>query len=554
MLSFLDHYPYENEPSGERIHELDGFAALGQTATMSVSLLTELENRTIFVDSIDLVDGSNVIPSSCMQLYVVKCWEQAGVGIYQRESMTVRELLLKDDEQSLCDGYSRRLRHWKHLIKPFSMYDAPDVRLVGGVKTCLQKGLPKQLWLTVEVPAHVAAGEYQGVLNFSGDLKARLPVRLTVHPIALTQLRQDRLIWYRASLDWRSRQHYVAPEVMYQQLRDIFAHGFNSISLWDSKTRLVQKALDMLNEIGFSGNVVFMQPYPERIDRLRLGQLTPVYYVSDELDVKLDYATEDPALQIDRHRQNWTKAKQAGVKTITSLLTAEFIDRLTNANDIGHCPDIVSLFMPTARDSLFCQAELPSPQRLPTYFYWHAHMEKPNVHRVLAGLYLWKSGVDGISPFCYQFMPMYPFSPFNDFDEWIPGLHVGGEKGAFKDQMSTYPAKRGAISTVQWEGLREGIIDLRYLTTLHDALKRYESAGISSAEVAAIYERVERFLKRIDLRNIDVLSHTDMEPYETVSPREYHQFRQQMAMDILRINELLAKSQTAAASEAAAGA
>jgi hypothetical protein len=168
-------------------------------------------------------------------------------------------------------------------------------------------------------------------------------------------------------------------------------------------------------------------------------------------------------------------------------------------------------------------------------------MEKPNVHRVLAGLYLWKSSADGIQPFCYQFMPVYPFSPFNDFDEWMPDLQVGGDKGAFKDPMATYPAKRGAIPTVQWEGMREGIIDLKYITTLHQSLQRYENSGADLTNIAAIKERLEMFLKRIDLRAIDISSNTELEPYATISPREYEQFRYQMAMDILQINELLAQ-------------
>jgi hypothetical protein len=158
--------------------------------------------------------------------------------------------------------------------------------------------------------------------------------------------------------------------------------------------------------------------------------------------------------------------------------------------------------------------------------------------------------MDGISPFCYQFMPIYPFSPFNDFDEWMPGLQVGGDKGAFKDPMTTYPARHGSIRTLQWEGLREGIIDLKYITTLHNALQHYERSGADMAEVAEIRERMAAILKRIDLREIDVLSNTELEPYATISPREYHQFRRQMAMDILHINELNAQSQLVATGSA----
>ncbi|HEY9716898.1 MAG TPA: hypothetical protein V6C69_05495 [Trichormus sp.] len=543
MLSFIDHYPYENEPTADHVEQLEGFAAPGQTATMSVSLNTQMESLSVSVDSAALADGAKVIPQECMQLYVVKQWEQAGVGIYQRDRLVVRELLLKDDEECLNDGYSAKVKHWKHLIKPFDLYDAPDVRLDGAVRTTVGKRQPKQLWVSIDVPSDQAPGEYVGTLQFNSGTNQTLRVRLMVHAFTLAEPRQDRLIWYRGSLNWRSRQYFIEPEVMYKQFQDIFDHGFNSISLWDSDNRLLQQSLDMLIEIGFTGHVVFMQPYPDRLDQLRLGPLTPVYYVSDELDVKLDYPTEDPVPLIERHKSNSLRADKVGAKKFASLLTDSFVSRLENKNDIGHRPDFVSLFMPTARDSFFCQSELPPPQRITTYYYWHSHMEKPNVHRVLAGLYLWKSGMDGISPFCYQFMPIYPFSPFNDFDEWMPGLQVGGDKGAFKDPMTTYPARHGSIRTLQWEGLREGIIDLKYITTLHNALQHYERSGADMAEVAEIRERMAAILKRIDLREIDVLSNTEMEPYATISPREYDQFRRQMAMDILHINQLNARSQ-----------
>lgn len=481
-----------------------------------------------------------------MQLYVVKIWQQAGLGIYQRESMMVRELLLKDDDQSLSDGYAKKVKHWKHLLKPFELYDAPDVRLDGPVRTTVRKDMPKQLWVSIDVPSNQAPGEYTGVLQFDSGTTQTLLLKLRVLPISLAEPRHERLLWYRGSLNWRSRQYYVEPDVMYRQFRDIFKHGFNSVSLWDSDTRLLQQSLDMLIEIGFNGSVVFMEPYPNRLDRLRLGPLKAVYYVSDELDVKLDYPKEDPLSLIEKHKQNWLKARKAGAKTLVSLLMEPLIDRFQNESDIGHCPDFVSLFMPTARDSFFCQAELPHPRRLPTYFYWHVHMEKPNVHRVLAGLYLWKSGADGITPFCYQFMPVYPFSPFNDFDEWMPGFEVGGDKGAFKDQMATYPAKRGPIPTVQWEGLREGITDLKYITTLHQSLQRYEDSGGSLTKIAAIKERMAGFFKRIDLRKIDVLSNTELEPYDSISPRDYQEFRYQMANDIMQINGFLKETELVA--------
>ena len=52
-------------------------------------------------------------------------------------------------------------------------------------------------------------------------------------------------------------------------------------------------------------------------------------------------------------------------------------------------------------------------------------------------------------------------SPYQDESEG-PVPHRGTER----NEMYTYPGLNGPIPTIQWEGVREGIDDLRYLQTL----------------------------------------------------------------------------------------
>ncbi|GAG19546.1 unnamed protein product, partial [marine sediment metagenome] len=61
---------------------------------------------------------------------------------------------------------------------------------------------------------------------------------------------------------------------------------------------------------------------------------------------------------------------------------------------------------------------------------------------------------------------------WNDFDCWV------------RDHVFAYPTMDGVIDTVQWEGWREGVDDIRYLTTLLDLIEEAKGEGkdTSSAE------------------------------------------------------------------------
>jgi hypothetical protein len=164
-------------------------------------------------------------------------------------------------------------------------------------------------------------------------------------------------------------------------------------------------------------------------------------------------------------------------------------------------------------------------------------MEKPNVHRLLAGIYLWKSGARGISPYCYQHLPQAPFSPFDDFDEWEPGFHLGEERRPFKDHMTTYPARRGAIPTVQWRGLGEGLTDLRYLATLDRALREADKVETEPirALATAVRARLAATLERFPLRDVEVLSETATAPYSDLPPESFQEARRQIARDAVEL-------------------
>jgi hypothetical protein len=168
-------------------------------------------------------------------------------------------------------------------------------------------------------------------------------------------------------------------------------------------------------------------------------------------------------------------------------------------------------------------------------------MEKPLLHRVLAGFYLWTSGASGIAPYCYQHRPRYPSSPFDDFDEWEPGFHVGAERRPFKDHMTTYPARTGSIPTLQWKGLSDGLTDLRYLTTLEAVLR--DAAADDRVAVRAlaadIVRRRDALLARVSLGDIDIVAEATTVPYADGRAIDLRAAREQVARDVIALREAI---------------
>lgn len=482
------------------------------------------------------------------ELFLVHQRQHSGIGIYATESITAAELLLKDDRQSLKDSYIRVYKNWKHLIRPRWLYAPPNLRLQGPVCTSLSSMQSKQIWVSVKIPDHAAPGTYEGTISVSANGRTfTLSTLIDVLPIVLLSPRQDLMIWYKGTIDWRNTQHYVSPDTLKLQLRDIYEHGFRSLSMQESEFGNAQQVIDIAEEIGFDRHILLHPPFPPSLTQLRFSKLTPVFYLSDEIDLHTNFTTGEEICESPRainHKLNRNTAKEVNGRTMCSLYQEQFASRLFGESGIGAAPEVLSYCLIPNREYFFFRAQFPQLSEKAVYYYWPAHMEKPNLHRVLAGVYLWKSTADGIAPYCYQHLPAYPHSPYDDFDEWEPGLKIGTHTGKFRDHLATYPARGGSVPTIQWEGMREGITDLRYLTTI-DALIREASASDDTSLKNLARDssaRMQNFLSRIDLRSVNIVSERDPEPYEEIDALQYHEFRQQLAWDILALQAEIRKA------------
>ncbi len=114
-------------------------------------------------------------------------------------------------------------------------------------------------------------------------------------------------------------------------------------------------------------------------------------------------------------------------------------------------------------------------------------IEEPLTYRRNYGLLLWKAGYDGTQNYAYQ----HTFGGrimWNDFDR-----RAAGDRG-YRDHVMAYATSNGVVDTLQWEGYREGVDDLRYLSTL---LEKIEEAKKDPA-LQRRAQKIEKWVSTID--------------------------------------------------------
>ncbi|MEI6503767.1 MAG: hypothetical protein WCP21_22380, partial [Armatimonadota bacterium] len=108
-------------------------------------------------------------------------------------------------------------------------------------------------------------------------------------------------------------------------------------------------------------------------------------------------------------------------------------------------------------------------------------IEEPETYRRNFGLLLAANNYDGGMTYIY-------YSGVPSWNDWAIGH--------YRQHNFVYPTVDGVIDTVQWEGYREGIDDLRYLGTLRAAIAAAKARGGKSAAEAA---QAQAYLDRMDV-------------------------------------------------------
>jgi len=471
-----------------------------ESVTAAVYALEDLEELAVFVSNLSGPAGT--IPAEAVDVHVVKCWYQAGVGIWPNTKVFVPELLLKDDalvrvDQEKEENYLRTTA--EDGTESYLLCSGPTSEGLAGVRPIDTDELQpvdiparslKQFWLTVHIPQDAEPGEYMGTVLFSTNAgETALPIELTVLPFELLPSRLTYSIYYRAKLskdgqptigsEYRSEQQYRA------EIEDFFAHGVlypANYQSWDEA--LLPRVLEIRREAGLPagrfytlGQSTGSPTTPAQLEQLAAGVKRWVDFCGtfgyDEVYFYgIDEARED---RLKAQRTAWRTVQEAGGKTFVACYkgTFEAMGELLNCAVLAGRPDPEEARKWHGVGSeAFC------------YAYPQVGNEEPETYRRNFGLVLWKAGFDGAMDYAYQ----HGFGHvWNDFDH-----------KTYRDHNFTYPTPTGVVGTIQWEGFREAVDDVRYVTTLEHAI---ENAPAEKQEAA---QRARRWLDGLDPDTADL--------------------------------------------------
>jgi hypothetical protein len=468
---------------------LSAAACAGEYESVSLVVHGLAGTRGIMVTCSPLTSGAGTLPASAIDIRIVKSWFQGathGIG-YTPKKWLVPELLLKDDalvrvdidaeensvRSTAADGTIRYL--------PCSGPDSAalaDVRPVDAATlqpVDLGAGQSREFWLTIQVPADAPPGAYEGTLTVAaGTASATLPLRLFVHPFALEPSRLTYSVYYRGTLaadgqptissEAKSEQQYRA------EIADMKAHGVLYPSNYIGRGGNLLRALEIRRECGLPTGPFYNLGYcvgPQTEAQLPdvreevawwLRTLAPYGYTTVYF-YGIDEATGDT---LARQRAAWKATQEAGGRTFVACYkkTFEAMGDLLNTAVLAGPPDPAEAAKYHAVGSqAFCYA---NPQ---------VGVEDPAVYRRNFGLVLWKAGFDGAMDYAYQ----HGFNHiWNDFDD-----------KTYRDHNFTYPTVDGVVPTIAWEGFREGVDDVRYVTTLEQVIRAAPAERQQDAAAAA---------------------------------------------------------------------
>jgi hypothetical protein len=202
----------------------------------------------ITITTPDLSDGSgNTIPTSAIDVKLVKAWYQAGEGdirYNKPNGILTPELLLKDDSLVNVD-YVNKVNYLKVTINGIQQYidistptaTFPTNAQIHDAATLqpfsLKANENKQIWLTVHIPNNTPAGTYYGDITLStpSEIPVKMNFSVRVLPFDLEPSPIEYALYYKGRLPtWtveniNINDNWKTPEQYSLELQDMKEHG-----------------------------------------------------------------------------------------------------------------------------------------------------------------------------------------------------------------------------------------------------------------------------------------------------------------------------------------
>jgi len=385
-------------------------------------------------------------------------------------------------------------------ITEFPVRDADQLQ-----PSAIAENTNKQYWITVHVPDDIQPGRYLGrisISNSQGQEIMKLDFEVNVLPFELSSPSMEYSLYYRGKLAPRSptvSSEFKSEKQLKAELRNMREHGVINPTVYQRyrpKGELVPTSIHESEEL--------LRRYLAIRNELNMTN-SPLYYLGRQIDLdspgnlkELD--ADIPNLQGMRSEYAFTdlflygKDEARGQELFDGKKAREKVHALGakvfsagyegHFEVMGQLTDILVLHgRPIAEEaSKFHRIG----HKIYSYHNPQTGPENPALFRTQYGIRLWQANFDGAMIYAYQHSMG---SIWNDFD------HV-----KYRDHVLAYPTINGVIDTIAWEGLREGIDDVRYLSTLERMVKEQENNPAIAQELqqAASYLADLRVTKDVE--------------------------------------------------------
>lgn len=435
------------------------------------------------------------IPAENLDVKMVKLWYKSGSAWYGMfvdplRRRLIPELLLNDENlvyadpekqenyllMTSPDGSCRyewasggiQTRNWKTNEPNYELItDAPTFRGV-----VLNPDELKQIILTVKIPENAQAGLYTGELKLTAEGKTNipsLPIRLRVLPFSLpspktaTNLEKDFHVSFYGS--------HRAGGLNEKRAQNCADHNVKSLLGYPSTNPFQRERAELDAQIAkktgmntgalFSAGVgcgMTVAENPTVAQKAQLKNLETRLFRLAELTKRLYGHTnfysygvdEGDAGTVRAQQEAWKLVRKAGGKTmVTTYPRGELLFNL----DMVNLP--FSPHSPLAAEAVR-RIHAANPDAV-TAWYSNPHTgpENPDFTRRFYGLVPYANGFDANMQYAMLNHNVKMWNEFGDTYESDRRSH-----------SIVYPTRDDYVDTLAWEGLREGIDDIRYLTLL----------------------------------------------------------------------------------------
>ncbi len=478
----------------------------------SVQLFAFEDLKDVLVTPADLVSKEgNKLPAAEIDVKVVKVWYQQGTawGSFFADGLrriATPELLLHDDSLVVVDHVAHenylRCDYGSSSAYRWVSFDATDVahthegqvdlKWIHDAETlspfALQKHAFKQLMFTIHAPKGLPAGLYRGAFAVTvGGRKAfDLPVEVRALGFDLPQPATFRDLNRRFfGAAYMGKLHFTVQDHP-KMLKNIARHNMKNFLMNPFFTPGdVEHHCKMYQEAGCDTDYLFgalpycgiRTSYPaQETDASYVNFLNIRNSISNTLDAiravlgkdakAYSYGIDEgSAWTVRCERDTWKNVHRLGGNVCVATRYHPFL--LFNL-DLAILPRQPRQMRRFQADTL----HEGNPDALVMWYADpHSGPENPDYTRRIYGWQTWRCNYDG-------FMQYILFRDnWNDF--WVPN------EGALRGLMLAYPAADDLLDTIEWEGLREGVDDVRYCTYLRQLVAEGRKSGDAETDYAA---------------------------------------------------------------------